>query len=63
MNFIEWRPTSERNVEVLNDTADPYRYFDCTAAAEFLYACVARAIEKDLPQEIDFLRRRPGSHR
>src|ERR1019366_1754800 len=44
MNFIEWRPTSER-------------YFDCTEAAEFLYGCVARAIDKDLPQEIDFLRR------
>jgi hypothetical protein len=58
MNFIEWRPTSERNVEVLNDTADLYRYFDCTAAAEFLYACVARAIDRDLPQEIDFLRRK-----
>ena len=57
MNFIEWRPTPERNVTVLNDTADLYRYFDCTAAAEFLYACVARAIDKDLPQEIDFLRR------
>jgi Fic/DOC family len=57
MNFIEWRPTPERNVEVLNDTADLYRYFDCTEVAEFLYACVARAIDKDLPQEIDFLRR------
>jgi len=56
MNFIQWRPTPERNVTVLNDTADLYRYFDCTAAAEFLYACVARAIDKDLPQEIDFLR-------
>jgi hypothetical protein len=42
---------------VLNDTADLYRYFDCTEAAEFLYACVAHAIDKDLPQEIDFLRR------
>lgn len=57
MNFIEWRPTPERNVAVLNDTADLYRYFDCTEAAEFLYACVARAIDKDLPREIDFLRR------
>ena len=57
MNFIEWRPTPERNVEVLNDTADLYRYFDCTEAAEFLYACVARTVEQDLPQEIDFLRR------
>jgi Fic/DOC family len=57
MNFIEWRSTPESNVEVLNDTADLYRYFDCTEAAEFLYACVARAIDKDLPREIDFLRR------
>jgi hypothetical protein len=56
MNFIEWRPTPERNVEVLNDTADLYRYFDCTEAAEFLYACVARTVEQDLPQKIDFLR-------
>jgi hypothetical protein len=57
MDFIEWRPTAERNVEVLNDTADLYRYFDCTQAAEFLFACVQRAIEHDLPKEIDYLRR------
>jgi hypothetical protein len=57
MDFIEWRPTAERNVEVLNDTADLYRYFDCTQAAEFLYACVQRTVEHDLPREIDYLRR------
>jgi hypothetical protein len=57
MDFIKWRPTPERNVTVLNDTADLYRYFDCTEAAEFLYACVERAIDKDLPREIEFLRR------
>jgi hypothetical protein len=57
MDFIEWRPTAERNVEVLNDTADLYRYFDCTQAAEFLYACVQRTVEHDLPKEIDYLRR------
>ncbi|WP_433974549.1 hypothetical protein [Tunturiibacter lichenicola] len=34
-----------------------YRYFDCTEAGEFLYACIAHAIDKDLPQKIDFLRR------
>jgi hypothetical protein len=28
MDFIEWRPTPDRNVEVLNDTAELYRYFD-----------------------------------
>jgi len=57
MPFIEWRATPERNVEVLNDTADFYRYFDCTDAAEFLYACVKRTVEDDLPREIDYLRR------
>ena len=51
------RPRAERNVEVLNDTADLYRYFYCTQAAEFLYACVQRTVEQDLPGEIDYLRR------
>ncbi len=57
MTFIEWRTTPDRNVHVLNDTADLYRYFDCTAEAEFLYACVARTVEHDLPEQIDYLRR------
>jgi hypothetical protein len=57
MPFIQWRPTPERNVDVLNDTGDLYRYFDCTDAAEFLYACVRRTVESDLPREIDYLRR------
>lgn len=57
MNFMESRPTPERNVEVLNDTGGLYRYFDSTEAAEFLYACVERAVDKDLPEEIDFLGR------
>jgi hypothetical protein len=57
MPFIKWRPTPDRNVEVLNDTADLYRYFDCTQAAEFLYACVQRTVETDLPRKIDYLRR------
>ncbi len=57
MPFIEWRPTPERNVEVLNDTADLYRYFDCTDEAEFLYGCVDHTVEHDLPCEINYLRR------
>jgi hypothetical protein len=57
MPFIEWRPTPDRNVEVLNETADLYRYFDCTEEAEFLYACVKRTVDQDLPREIDYLRR------
>lgn len=57
MAFIDWRPTQDRNVEVLNDTGDLYRYFDCTDAAEFLYTCVLRTVQQDLPREIDYLRR------
>ena len=57
MDFVDWRPTETRNVKVTNDTADLYRFFDCTEAAEFLYACVQRAVEHDLPREIDYLDR------
>jgi len=55
MEFIQWKPTPEHNVEVTNDTADLYSYFDCTEEATFLYKCVERTIEKDLPREIAYL--------
>ena len=54
---IEWDPTERFNVRVLNETGDFYRYFDATAHAEFLYECVERTIEMDLPAEAGFLRR------
>jgi len=53
--YIEWRPTASGNVEVLNDTAAFYRYFDATAHAVFLYTCVEQTVEKDLPHEVWFL--------
>ena len=53
--LIEWRATTDHNIEVLNETADYYRYFDATAHAEFLYLCVEQTVEEDLPQEIRFL--------
>jgi hypothetical protein len=52
---IDWRPTADGNVEVLNETADFYRFFDATPHAEFLYACVLKTIEEDLPRETKFL--------
>jgi hypothetical protein len=55
--LVEWRATSVGNVEVLNDTADFYRYFDATPQAEFLYGCVQQTVEMDLPEETDYLRR------
>ncbi len=57
MDHIDWRALPSGNVEVVNDTADWYRYYDCTAEAEFLYECVQRTVEKDLPEEIDYLKR------
>ncbi len=57
MDSIDWRPLPNGNVEVQNDTADLYRFFDCTAEAEFLYECVQRTIEDDLPREIEYLKR------
>jgi hypothetical protein len=56
LRVIDWRPTPEGNVEVLGETADAYRYLDLTAHAEFLYRCVERAVDEDLPREVDFLR-------
>jgi len=57
---IRWKPTGRGNVEVLNDTADFYRYFDATPHAEFLFQCVARTIDVDLPEEARFLKAYDG---
>lgn len=54
--LIEWRATDKGNVEVLNETGDFYRFFDATPQAEFLFACVRKTIEVDLPEETRFLR-------
>lgn len=55
--IIEWEPTTDGNVRVLNDTADFYRFFDATPHAEFLFSCVKKTVEEDLPQETEFLMR------
>lgn len=55
--LINWAPTENGNIRVLDDTADYYRFFDATPHAEFLYSCVQRTIEQDLPEETGFLRR------
>lgn len=55
--LVRWRPTAEGNVEVLNDTGDFYRFFDATLQAEFLYGCVKKTVEEDLPEEADYLHR------
>lgn len=57
LDLIDWRTTEDRNIEVLNDTADYYRYFDATRQAEFLYACVKDTISHIIPEEIQYLER------
>jgi Fic family protein len=57
LRHIEWQMTPDGNVKVLNESIDLYRYFDATRQAEFLYECVTRTIEHNLPEEIRFLQR------
>jgi hypothetical protein len=53
--LIHWKPTEDRNVHVINDTGDYYRFFDATPHAEFLFHCVQETVSRDLPQETRFL--------
>lgn len=55
LDLIEWKPTPDNNVDVLNETADLYRYYDTTKQAEFLYSCVQQTIEKTIPDEVNYL--------
>jgi len=53
--FIDWHWTVDKEIEVENDTADLYRYWDATPLAEYLYAKVAETVRKDLKEELDFV--------
>jgi Fic family protein len=57
LDFIKWKPTPKHNVEVLNETADYYRYFDATKLAEFLYECVQDTIDNIIPAEVRYLQK------
>lgn len=55
LDFIEWETTDDRNIAVLNETIDYYRYFDVTQQAEFLFDCVQDTIENIIPSEVSYL--------
>ena len=57
IDLIEWEPTLDHNVKILNETIDLYRYYDLTTQAEFLYECIEDTIEKIIPEELDYLER------
>jgi hypothetical protein len=53
--FIDWQWGPDRTIEVANETADLYRYFDATALVEYLYEKVAETIRVDLKNELGFV--------
>lgn len=54
---IDYRLDAGGEMSVEGDTASFYRYPDLTVMAEYLFACVATSIRRDLPAEIAFLTR------
>lgn len=54
---IDWEPSMDENVRVLNDTAYLYRYFDATRQAEYLVDRIERTIRFSLPAELAYLHR------
>ncbi len=57
LDFIEWETTQDHNVEVLNDTADYYKYFDATFQSEFLFDCIDYTINRIIPEEVSYLQK------
>lgn len=55
IDFIDWEETKDHNINVLNNTADFYKYFDATKQAEFLYDCVNDTIQNIIPNEVAYL--------
>ena len=54
--LLEWQMDDNRRLRVLHDSSDLYRFIDYTAIATALYQFVQRTVERDLPQELTFLR-------
>ena len=57
LDKIVWKTALDKNVEILNNTIDYYRYFDATNQAEFLYDCVQDTVVTIIPTEVNYLRK------
>lgn len=55
--LVEHKLDDAGELTILNDPDDLYRYPDLTAVCEATFGWLAHAIEKDLVEELDFLRR------
>jgi len=53
MPLIDFVSNDDATIEVLNDTSNLYRYFDATRMVEYLYACIAATIERELKEELE----------
>jgi len=51
--LIDFVSNDDASIEVLNETANLYRYFDATRMAEYLYACVDATLERELKVELE----------
>lgn len=59
--FVQFVLNDEEQVEVSNETADLYRFFDATSQTEYLFDCIEDAIRRDLRAELDFLKFRDAA--
>ena len=55
--FVDFLLNDRNEMDVRNETVDLYRYPDLTPHVEFLYECLQETIEKDWPNELNFLKR------
>jgi len=55
VELVEWEPTSDYNINILNNTIDLYRYYDLSKQVEFLYECIEETIRQVIPEELDYL--------
>ena len=56
MPFVRHSFDEHRHLVVSNETGHLYRYFDATAQSEYLVSCIRDTIERDLKEEIGFIR-------
>ena len=55
LGCVRYELDEDARMRVLDDTADHYRFIDCTPMAEYLFGCLERAIHSDLADELRFL--------
>ena len=56
LSLLDWTMDDDRRLHVHDDSSDFYRAIDYTPMAAALYRFVQRTVERDLPQELAFLR-------